>query len=397
MSQINDVENWETDWDHHHPDWVNDPFPIWADLRERCPMAHTDRYNEGVWLPTRHEDILAIAHDTTTFSSAHSGVSAGGTKLRPTSPPIHLDPPDHLPIRRAILPFFAPHRVSEWEPAIRAHCEELARSLSSNERVDIAADYAAHIPASAIAMILGISPDVGEQFRQWMHWIELGDNDTELRDRAIKDMADYFRDQVADRRANPSNDLIGHLVSVEVEGELLDDDTLVRILGLQLVAGIDTTWGMIGASLWHLATHPDDRRRLVASPELIPTAIEELLRAYASVSLWRTVTQETSLGGVTMQPGDTVMMTFPAACRDPEAFDRADEVVIDRERNRHVAFGAGIHRCLGSNLARLELTAAITTWLEHVPEFELDPDAEVTWAEGALRGPRTVPVIIPQA
>ena len=153
---------------------------------------------------------------------------------------------------------------------------------------------------------------------------------------------------------------------------------------------------MIGASLWHLATHPEDRRRLVASPELIPTAIEELLRAYASVSLWRTVTDEVSLGGVTMQAGDTVMMTFPAACRDPEAFDRADEVVIDRERNRHVAFGAGIHRCLGSNLARLELTVAITTWLEHMPEFELEPGADVTWAEGALRGPRTIPVIIPQ-
>src|SRR5680860_11834 len=115
MSKIDDVENWETDWDHHHPDWVNNPFPTWEDLRKGCPMAHTDRYNEGVWLPTRYEDILAIAHDTTTFSSAHSGVSTGGTKYRPGSPPIHLDPPEHLPIRRAILPFFAPHRVIEWE------------------------------------------------------------------------------------------------------------------------------------------------------------------------------------------------------------------------------------------------------------------------------------------
>ena len=286
--------------------------------------------------------------------------------------------------------------MAEWEPGIRAHCDELARSLASQDRVDIAADYAAHIPASAIAMIMGISPDVGEQFRVWMHWIELGDNDTELRDRAIKEMAGYFQEQVAYRRANPGTDLISHLVSTEVEGELLDDDTVVRILGLQLVAGIDTTWGIIGASLWHLATHPEDRRRLVASSGLIPTAIEELLRAYASVSVWRTVTDEVSLGGVMMQAGDTVMMTFPAACRDPEAFDCADEVVIDRERNRHIAYGPGIHRCLGSNLARLELTLAVTTWLKHVPEFELESGGNVTWAEGALRGPRTVPVIIPQ-
>ena len=394
MTEIRNVDDWATDWDHHHPDWVDDPFPIWADLRERCPIAHTDRYNEGVWLPTRYDDVAGIARNPEVFSSAHNGASAGGTVPRPKFPPIHLDPPEHMGVRRALMPFFAPKRMAQWEQPIRDHCDALARSLADKSEVDIAQDYAAHIPASAIAMILGIPPSVGEQFRTWMHWIELGDNNTELRARAVTEMGAYFAAEVADRRANPSDDLIGHLVVAEVDGQPFDDDTLQRLLTLMLVAGIDTTWGLIGASLWHLAANPDDRRRLVDEPDLLPTAIEEFLRAYASVSIYRTVTDTTTVGDTTMQPGDTVFMAFPAACRDPEAFDRADEVIIDRQANRHIAFGAGIHRCLGSNLARLEITLALEAWLRHIPEFSLQPDADVSWAEGSLRGPRAIPVTI---
>jgi len=394
VTDIRDVEDWATDWDHHHPDWVDDPFPIWDDLRERCPVAHTDRYNEGLWLPTRQEDIVAIAHDTDTFSSGHDGATAGGTVLRGKFPPIHLDPPEHLDVRRALLPFFTPQRMTQWEPAIRDHCDDLARSLANLDRADLAQDYAAHIPASGIAMILGIPASVGAQFRVWMHWLELGDLDVTQRDRALAEMTAYFAEQIADRRANPSDDLIGHLVSTGIDGEPIDDDTLIRMLILLLIAGIDTTWGLIGASLWHLSTHPEDRRRLVAEPDLLPVAIEEFLRAYASVSLYRKVTRTTTVGDVVMEPGDSLLMAFPAACRDPEAFDRADEVLIDRQPNRHMAFGLGIHRCLGSNLARIEIEHAIGSWLRHVPEFELASGARVTWAEGALRGPRSIPVTI---
>lgn len=392
MADIPPVQDWATDWDHHDPRWVNDPFPIWDDLRSQCPVAHTDRYNEGVWLPTRFADVSAVARDTETFSSNHNGVSAGGSRERGTFPPIHLDPPEHGPMRRELLPFFAPARIAGWEPSIRAHCEELARGLEGRAEVDLAMEYAAHIPAAAIATILGIDPADGVSFRKWVHGLELGDNDPEVRDRTLSEMAAYFGRAIADRRAEPSDDLISHLIDIEIDGERLDDPTLQRLLSLQLVAGIDTTWGVLGASLWHLATHGDDRRRLVADPSLIPTAVEEFLRAFASVSLWRLVRKPGDIGGTPVAPGDTVMMAFPAACRDPEVFDEADRVVLDRQKNRHVAFGAGIHRCLGSNLARLELNVAIETWLHHFPDFELAPDGVVTWAEGAIRGPRSVPV-----
>jgi cytochrome P450 len=147
--------------------------------------------------------------------------------------------------------------------------------------------------------------------------------------------------------------------------------------------------------MWHLATHPDDRRRLVAEPELMPVAIEELLRAYSPVTMARIVVDDIDFQGCPMKAGDRVLMNFPAANRDPEAFPDPDQVIIDREINRHVAFGAGIHRCAGSNLARMEMRVAVEEWLARIPEFDLDPSGEVTWAGGQVRGPRTCPVQFP--
>ena len=165
-------------------------------------------------------------------------------------------------------------------------------------------------------------------------------------------------------------------------------------MALLLIAGIDTTWSAIGASLWHLAKTPADRERLVAEPELLPTAMEEFLRAYAPVTMARLVKEDMHWHGVDMKADDWILLSFPAANRDPEQFERADEVVIDREVNRHAAFGLGIHRCLGSHLARMELRVALEVWLERIPVFTLTDPSAVTWASGQVRGPRTVPVRI---
>ncbi len=175
-------------------------------------------------------------------------------------------------------------------------------------------------------------------------------------------------------------------------GSPVPDGHILGTVALTLIAGVDTTWSAIGSALWHLATHPEDRRRLVAEPELMPIAIEELLRAYSPVTMARIVTEDVEFAGCPMHAGDRVLLNFPAANRDPAAFPDADKVQIDREINRHVAFGAGIHRCAGSNLARMEMRVAVEEWLARIPEFELDPTEEVTWAGGQVRGPRTIPV-----
>jgi cytochrome P450 len=163
---------------------------------------------------------------------------------------------------------------------------------------------------------------------------------------------------------------------------------------LLMIAGIDTTWSAIGASLWHLAQHPADRRRLATEPDLMPVAMEELLRAYAPVTMARLVAEDFDFNGHAMKEGDWLLLPFPAANRDPEFFADAGEVVLDREENRHAAFGLGIHRCLGSNLARMELRVALEEWMRRYPDFELSDPGSVTWSAGQVRGPRTLPVRI---
>jgi cytochrome P450 len=358
-------------------------------------MAHTERYNEGVWLPLRYEDVSRIAHDTDSFSNAHDGMTAGGTSPRDPMPPISSDPPEHAEIRRAILPFFTPKRTETWAPRIEQHCHDLAAVIAERGHGDAAIDYAQHIPVGAIAAILGVDPADGDRFRGWIrNFSELGDLDPQLRIRTNDEITEYLLAEIADRRVAPRDDLISYLTQVEVGGTRLDDDLIRRMCVLQLLAGIDTTWSSIGASLWHLATHPGDRARLVAEPELVPTATEELLRAYAPVNVVRKVTKDATVNGIQVRPGDSVLLAFAIASRDPKVFDRADEVVIDRQQNRHTAFGLGIHRCLGSNLARLEIQTALSVWLQHMPDFELEPGAEVTWSDAQIRGPRTIPIVV---
>ncbi|MGI9612222.1 MAG: cytochrome P450 [Acidimicrobiales bacterium] len=389
------VGDFATDWDFNDPAWVNDPYPIWDDLRSRCPMAHSERFNEGMWLPLHFDDVAAIANDTETFSNAHHGIRRGGTVDRGGFPPINNDPPEHMPIRRAILPFFGPKRIQEWRADITADCEARASAIVARGAGDAAIDYAQHIPVGAIAAILGIDPADGDQFRAWIYGIlAVGTDDAEAMQTSVAEVRAYMAEAMAERRQNPGSDLISHLVTTDIDGEPLADDMIERILVLQLVAGIDTTWSSIGAALWHLATHAEDRRRLVAEPELLPTAIEEFLRAYAPVNVARRVTKPAVVRGVDIEPGDHVMMAFPVACRDPEKFERADEVLIDRAQNRHIAFGVGIHRCLGSNLARLEMEISLATFLKHIPEFSLTPGTSVEWSTGQIRGPRSIPITV---
>jgi cytochrome P450 len=204
----------------------------------------------------------------------------------------------------------------------------------------------------------------------------------------------YFDARIAEHEAVPQDDLTSFLLDAELDGVKLTHEHIRGTLFLLLVAGIDTTWSAIGASLWHLAQHPDDRRRLAQDRSVMPTAVEELLRAYAPVTMARLVAKDCEFGGRSMKQGDWLLLPFPAANRDPDAFADAAEVQLDRAVNRHAAFGLGIHRCLGSNLARMELRVALEEWMRHFPAFELAEPSRVTWSSGQVRGPRTLPVRI---
>ena len=205
-------------------------------------------------------------------------------------------------------------------------------------------------------------------------------------------MFQYLLKHVEKHRENPKDDLIGYLLNATIFDQPLTEEHVVGTIVLLLIAGIDTTWSAIGSSLWHLAGNAEDLARLVAEPELMPTAIEELLRAYAPVTMARVVAKDTTIGECPVKEGDWVLLPFPAANRDPQEFEDADKVIIDREFNRHAAFGLGIHRCLGSNLARLELRVAVEEFVKRYPRFELADKSAVTWSVGQVRGPRKLPV-----
>ncbi|WP_424532586.1 cytochrome P450 [Sphaerisporangium viridialbum] len=392
------VSDWATGFSHLEPEWAADPYPIQDDLRQRCPIAHTDRFGGG-WLPTRYEDVAAIAYDTERFSSRSVIMSnfRPPRELAPVggTPPISSDPPFHHDARKLLLPAFTKAAVAKREAATRALCHSLIDAFEGRNVVDAARDYAQYIPMRVIADMLGFPPEDGPRFAEFIENALEGVNlPTEERIARMGQLFDYLLAQIRDHLDNPREDLTTYLINAELYGRKLDPAHVAGTMALLLIAGIDTTWSAIGASLWHLARTPGDRERLVAEPELLPTAMEEFLRAYAPVTMARLVKEDMHWNGVDMKADDWILLSFPAANRDPEQFDRADEVVIDREVNRHAAFGLGIHRCVGSHLARMELRVALDVWLERIPDFSLADPAEVTWAAGQVRGPRTLPLRI---
>ncbi len=390
--------DWATEFDHTSDAYAAAAPEVWDELRERCPVAHSDAHG-GVWLPVRHTDVTAIANDTEHFSS--EGVIVNVFKpegLAPMgyAPPITSDPPFHADARRLLLPAFSPKAVAALEDQARASCRELLDELLADgaSEVDAATAYAQHIPVRVIADMLGLPKTDGDRFRGFIHRIIEKPGEYAGTIAPEETLLHYLTGHIERRRAEaPRDDLIGFLLDTEVDDEKLTNEHIFGTIALLIIAGIDTTWSAIGASLWHLAGHPEDRARLETDPDVLPFAIEEFLRFYAPVTMARIAATDTEIGGCPVAERDWVLLPFPAANRDPEAFERADEFVIDRQRNRHVAFGLGIHRCLGSNLARMELTVAVDEWMKRIPDFELTTGT-VRWSTGQVRGPRELPVRI---
>lgn len=393
MSDGATARDWATDFDHTDPAYNENVHEIWDDLRSRCPVAHSDHFG-GTWLPTRHEDISAIAYDTENYTSLGVVVSPHrpeDTRPMGGAPPITSDPPFHAEARRLLLPPFSPKVIKGWEGRTRGLCRELIADLPVVDGVvDVAQNYSQHIPVKVIASMLGVPEEDGDLFRAFIGRIlENPGQNAELPEEETLEY--YLMQKVNQHREEPQDDLISYLLNVEFGGEPLSDRHVVGSVLLLLIAGIDTTWSAIGSSLWHLATHPEDRRRLVDDPSLLPTAVEEFLRAYAPVTMARLAARDHELSGCPVAEGDWLLLPFPAANRDPEAFEDADKVIIDRAKNRHAAFGLGVHRCLGSNLARLELTVALEEWLAAIPDFSLAEGTSVRWSTGQIRGPRELP------
>ncbi|MDD9966245.1 MAG: cytochrome P450 [Myxococcales bacterium] len=394
-----EVADWASDFDLADPEYNSRAFEIWESLRTRCPLAHSSRYG-GMWLPLTFEMVRDIAYDTTRFTSRSAVVSNLPSEFPEpigNAPPITSDPPFHSEARRLLLPAFAPKRVKKEEQGIRQLCRdtlgELGEIIPGETVVDVARQYAAVIPTRVISRMLGF-PAADHALllgfvRDALEAIDLpADEMAARRDR----LDDYLDRQIEEHRRHPRDDLTSFIMGAQIFDQPLTPQHVRGSIALLLLAGIDTTWSVLGSSIAHLASHADDRNRLVTRPELMPAAVEEFLRAFAPVTAARIVKQGHDFHGSRLQEEEWVLLPFGAANRDPKAFHEAHHVVIDRKVNRHLAFGIGIHRCIGSHLARLELRVALEEFLASFSAFELV--GSPAWSSGQIRGPRSLRIRI---
>ena len=399
------VEDWTTDYDIRDEDYVADPVPIWAEMRDKCPIAHTERLG-GSWNPTRFDDLRELAKMIPELSSRQPLVMPPAPNAPEMSryeqmiaaAPITADPPIQTWTRRMLLPAFAPRAVASYQEYTEALCHELIDGFIESGECDGAVQYSQQIPPRVIAHMIGVDPGMADQFVEWVNQL-LGEAmvEPELRLQARNELIAFITSEVQKRQEDPQEDLLTELLFMELDdpNAKITPEVVVGVTNLLIVAGIDTTWSSIGSALWHLGTYPEDRQRLVDEPELMPMAIEEFLRYYAPVTMARIAETDVEYNGVHIKQGDKILMNFPAACHDPEQFENPDDFIIDRARNRHIAFGSGIHRCAGSNLARLEMTTAVRVWMERIPEFVVSDREPMKWAGGQVRGPRVMPLSFP--
>lgn len=364
----------------HHDEGLDVAFDVYRDLRHHCPVGRSERYG-GFWFAVRYDDIHRIEQEPETFAVSPGMLLPPMGHVRPGIP-IDIDPPMHTKYRRIMLPAFTPQRMNEMEPAVRRIARELLDEIGDAREIDASRRFAVPMPMRVFCELAGLPAEDSERLEDWINRIfYVRTHDYADTERAAAECCTYLAEHFEARREGPPrDDLPGRLLAAEIDGRPLTDEELVDYGFVLLTAGLDTTAWVIRSGLWHLAQHPEDRARLAAHPELVPTASEEFLRCLSSVqAMARTATRDVPLDGRHVARGDRVLIVFGAGNRDEAVFPDSDRIHIDRQPNPHMAFGVGIHRCLGSNLARRELRVAFEEFLARFPEFSLAPGSDPPW------------------
>lgn len=353
-------------------------FGTYKELRDRCPVGRGDKYG-GFWFLLKSEDIFSAEQSADTFSVAPSMLLPPFGTDAPLIP-IDIDPPEHADYRRLLLPLFTPRAVAQLDEGMHRTACELAAEVAAQEVVDVSAEFARPVPTIIFSRLAGFPEEDWPKFDRWVDDIiyERAVNQ-ERAWKAGQEVMGYF-DALLRARAGQEDtgSIISRLLSAEIRGRKLTHEELLSYCYLLFVAGLDTTAWAIRSSLWYLAQHADAQARLRENPDLIPAAAEEFLRTLSPVqAMARTCKKDTEVSGQMIRAGDRVVLVFGAGNRDPGVYENPDEIVLDRASNRHLAFGGGIHRCLGSNLGRRELVIALEEFLRAVGGFSLaSPDEQ---------------------
>ena len=397
------------DFNPFDPRLRTNPYEVYRELRETDPV-HWSQIMQ-TWLLTRYDDNLMVLRDHARFSSDRTRATNPFVKelekFRQASGPagrtptmLSVDPPAHTRMRNLVNKAFTPRTVERVRPHIAEIADELLDSLPDPGKIDVVRDLAIPLPVIVIAETLGVPPSERERFKAWSTDIAgtLGGpfQPPEVLDKArisSIELAEYFQDQLDKRRKAPADDLLSALVAAEEQGDLLSEDELLATCILLLVAGNETTTNLVGNGMLALLQNPDERRRLQGDPALLPAGIEEMLRFDGPAQMTsRIVKEDLTLRGKRLEAGQVVLCVLAAANRDPEQFPEPDRFDPRRENNRHLAFGYGIHYCLGAPLAVAEAQVAISTLLRRFPEPEAAFESPDWAASFILRGLKSLPI-----
>ena len=385
------------------PEFLADPYPTYHRLRNEDPVHHSPL---DFWVLTRYEDVAAVLRDPRFIKEPL--VSMVAARFGVTVPPgvgvsmLDRDPPDHTRLRSLVSKAFTPRVVEGLRPRIQKMVDDLITRAEAVGTMDLIEEFAYPIPVNIICEMLGVPVEDHERFKGWSLDIARGldsvwlppESEIPKRSGAARHaIGDYMRGLIAERRATPRGDLLSALIAAEEAGDKLSEDELIATCILLLIAGHETTVNLIGNGTLALLRHPEELRRLRETPGLIPSAVEELLRYDGPVQRTARITStEVTIGGRTIPKGEMVMPFIGAADRDPAQFPDPDRVDLGRADNRHIAFGWGIHFCLGAPLARVEGQIAIDTLVRRLPRLAL-VDAEPEYRQSlTLRGLKALPV-----
>jgi cytochrome P450 len=392
--------------DPYDPELHQDPYPVYRQLREEFPVHYEP--NRNFFVLSRYDDVAAALQDSELYCSEEGitvglDVAAAGTDgvdvMRAVPLLIMMDGERHKKLRSLVNRAFTPRRIGALEPRIRKIAGELLDDFCHTERADLVSQFSAPLPTTVIAELLGIPTADRDFFKQKSTEIAQFDPAKPQGVHPASDhgpaveLASYLANQLDERRAQPRDDLLSALLAAEVDGEKLSPQELIGFAFLLLVAGNETTTNLISNAAVLLDRHPDERRKLIRDPALLPTAIEEFLRFDPPVQgLARTTTRDTEVRGTPIPKGSKVLLLFASANRDEAHFPEPERFDVTRQPNHHLAFGFGSHFCLGSSLARLEARVAFEELLERLPDYRLLEDRVERLCSGPIRGAVRLPI-----
>lgn len=371
-----------------------------AELAGKGPVVYSTAHG-GHWIVTRYKEIHEVLRDAETFSSYPNNLVTGPGGMGKFIP-IELDPPEHTGYRTALQPLFSPNRMKALTAQIRSVINDLLDGFASKGESEFIADFAHELPTRVFLALMDWPIEDAPLFTEATDVVLVGkpgaseEESQQARAVAGMQMLGYFQKMVDDRRANPGDDITSVLIHTEVELEdgkrLLTDEELNRMFFLLLIAGLHTVQGSLAWSIIHLVNNPDQRDALINDDALIPTAVEEILRIEAAVVPGRCATRDVELGGVQIKKGDQLILMLCSANRDPSEFEEPDDLDLERHPNRHLSFGSGAHRCIGSHLARIELSLALEELHKRIPDYDLvDSDPPLLHAS-QVRGCARLPI-----